>query len=308
MSAKQIASDVLDCVGGVGNVIANSLCMTRLRITVANPAAINRKALDLVKGVLGTATRGINGIEVVLRPQVVQNVFSEFSSLTGLSSSQDPNAGIRQHSSKLHFHISPSKATERLAELQEQDAAKKRDEAAKPQTADADDDDVIELARLLDEGIEAPKEELNEDCRLLVINGPNINMLGIREPNVYGSESYAALLELCRQTAENVGFVECRCYQSNHEGDLVDQIQDALDTYDGIVINPGAYTHTSIALLDAVKAVNIPTIEVHISKVEKREDFRQVSYIRRACIETITGLGIDGYRVAIEHMAQYLGL
>ena len=135
---------------------------------------------------------------------------------------------------------------------------------------------------------------------ILVINGPNLNMLGIREPQLYGSGTYAALCDkiaaFCGERSIKVNF-----YQSNHEGDLVDRIQAAYsDGTDGIVINPGAYTHTSIALLDAVKSVSIPTVEVHISKVEEREAFRQVSYIRAACVATITGKGFDGYLEAIE--------
>ena len=140
--------------------------------------------------------------------------------------------------------------------------------------------------------------------KILVINGPNINMLGIREKHIYGSENYDALLELCKKTAAELG-VELECYQSNHEGDLVDKIQWAyFNGVDGIVINPAAYTHTSVAILDAVKAVSIPTVEVHISKVEEREDFRQVSYIRSACCKTITGHGIKGYAEAMEFLAK----
>ena len=139
---------------------------------------------------------------------------------------------------------------------------------------------------------------------ILVINGPNLNMLGIREPALYGTGTYTALCEkitaYCAQKGVAVSF-----YQSNHEGSLVDRIQEAYsDGTDGIVINPAAYTHTSIALLDAVKAVGIPTVEVHISKVEEREDFRQVSYIRQACIATITGKGFDGYLEAIDTLME----
>ena len=140
--------------------------------------------------------------------------------------------------------------------------------------------------------------------KILVINGPNINMLGIREKHIYGSENYDALVQLCKDTAKNLG-VEIECYQSNHEGDLVDKIQWAyFNDVDGIVINPGAYTHTSIALLDAVKAVSVPTVEVHISRVEEREDFRQISYIRAACCRTIIGQGIKGYETAIKYLAE----
>ena len=136
--------------------------------------------------------------------------------------------------------------------------------------------------------------------KLLVINGPNLNMLGIREPALYGSGTYQALCDKIQNYCNEKG-LDVEFYQSNHEGALVDRIQQAyFDKVDGIVINPGAYTHTSIALLDAVKSVCIPTVEVHISKVEEREDFRQVSYIRYACVGTITGKGFDGYLEAID--------
>ncbi len=135
--------------------------------------------------------------------------------------------------------------------------------------------------------------------KILVINGPNINMLGIREPDIYGRETYASLIEKIQKHADERG-IEVGFVQSNHEGDLVDAIQGAYGNTDGIVINPAAYTHTSVALLDAVKAVGIPTVEVHISDVSKREDFRQVSYIRAACIATIAGHGTVGYLEAID--------
>ncbi|MCF0261386.1 MAG: type II 3-dehydroquinate dehydratase [Sphaerochaetaceae bacterium] len=137
--------------------------------------------------------------------------------------------------------------------------------------------------------------------KIALINGPNINMVGIREPGIYGKDSYETLLSKAKAFALEKG-IELDIYQSNHEGDLVDKIQSLYKNADGIVINPGAYTHTSIALLDAVKAVGIPTVEVHISKVEEREDFRQISYIRLACIKTITGQGIDGYIQAMQYL------
>ena len=139
--------------------------------------------------------------------------------------------------------------------------------------------------------------------KILVINGPNLNMLGIREPVHYGRETYADLVQKIWQHCSKWG-IEAECYQSNHEGDLVDKIQQAYGNTDGIVINPGAYTHTSIALLDAVKAVGIPTVEVHISKVEEREEFRQISYIRLACVKTIAGHGTQGYLEAIDYLAE----
>lgn len=139
--------------------------------------------------------------------------------------------------------------------------------------------------------------------KILVINGPNINMLGIREPEHYGKETYSDLVSKIQKHCD-VKNVDVKIFQSNHEGDLVDEIQKAYGNADGIVINPGAYTHTSIAILDAVKSVNIPTVEVHISKVEEREDFRQISYIRLACIKTITGHGTDGYLEAIDYLIE----
>ncbi len=135
--------------------------------------------------------------------------------------------------------------------------------------------------------------------KIYVLNGPNLNMLGIREPDKYGSESYDSLINMLKEHCEKCG-VEPIFYQSNHEGDLVDVIQFAYGLYDGIVINPGAYTHTSIAILDALKAVNIPAVEVHISDVDSREDFRKISYVRNACFETISGKGTDGYLLAID--------
>lgn len=143
--------------------------------------------------------------------------------------------------------------------------------------------------------------------KILVINGPNLNMLGVREPGIYGQETYESLLQKIQNHCDQKG-IEVEFFQSNHEGALVDAIQSAFGAKDGIVINPGAYTHTSVAILDAVKAINLPTVEVHISDVSKREDFRQVSYIRAACIKTIAGHGTDGYLEAIDCLeAHYAG-
>jgi len=144
--------------------------------------------------------------------------------------------------------------------------------------------------------------------KIYVINGPNLNMLGIREPSLYGRTDYKTLCERITRYAEERG-IEVVLYQSNHEGDLVDKIQEAyFEGADGIVINPGAYTHTSIALLDAVKSTTLPTVEVHISRVEEREAFRQISYIREACVKTITGHGINGYTEAIDFLLAEAGI
>ncbi len=141
--------------------------------------------------------------------------------------------------------------------------------------------------------------------KILVINGPNINMLGIREPDVYGKKTFADLLALLDRVAAEEQIV-IEQYQSNHEGCLVDKIQEAYGEYDGIVINPAAYTHTSVAILDALKAVSIPAVEVHISDVDSRESFRQISYAGLACKKTIKGLGFEGYRQAILFLKDFL--
>ena len=141
--------------------------------------------------------------------------------------------------------------------------------------------------------------------KILVINGPNINMLGIREPGIYGKNTFADLLKLLEAAAKELD-IEIEQYQSNHEGDLVDKIQWAYGKIDGIVINPAAYTHTSIAILDALKSVAIPAVEVHISDVDSREAFRQISYAGMACCHTIKGHGLAGYREAIEYLVKKL--
>ena len=142
--------------------------------------------------------------------------------------------------------------------------------------------------------------------KILVINGPNLNFLGIREPDIYGKNTFADLLRLLSAWAEELG-VEVEQYQSNHEGNLVDKIQQAYGKFDGIVINPAAYTHTSVAILDALKAVAIPAVEVHISDVDAREPFRHISYAGMACKHTIKGQGFDGYRQAMQWLVEHCG-
>ena len=141
--------------------------------------------------------------------------------------------------------------------------------------------------------------------KILVINGPNINMLGVREPDIYGEKSYGALLAFLEKSAEEAG-VEIECFQSNHEGAIVDEIQRAYGVFDAIVINPAAYTHTSVAILDALKAVALPAVEVHLSDVSARESFRQISYPGMACEKTFMGLGFEGYRQAIIYLKNCL--
>ena len=141
--------------------------------------------------------------------------------------------------------------------------------------------------------------------RILVLNGPNLNLLGVREPEIYGRRDYAALERFIREAAAELD-AEVEIFQSNHEGLLVDRIQQALGVFDGIVMNPAAYTHTSVALLDALKAVALPAVEVHLSDPDSREAFRHVSYVRAACLKTVSGLGFESYRQALRFLAAYL--
>lgn len=300
----QIARDVLAAVGGAKNVTANDICMTRLRLLTEDPSLVDTEQLSGTSGVLGIVKRGTNGVEVVFGPGKVDGVHDAIAGLTGLDSdAADFSSDAPAEADALRVTIS--------------DKGLPSSDDAQDDKGAMDLDDMRELMSILDaenqkdepaEAEGAATEEEPEGARVIVINGPNINMLGIREPKIYGSQSYQALLQLCQKAAKDAGFAECSCFQSNHEGDLVDAIQDAYGSYDGIAINPGAYTHTSIAILDAAKAVGLPMVEVHISKVNEREDFRQVSYIRAACFETVCGLGIEGYRKAIYDLAEKIGL
>lgn len=311
MDRQQIAEEVLAAVGGRDNVTANDICMTRLRIKTENPSLVDTDQLSAARGVLGFVKRGENGIEVVFGPGKVEAVHEALVKLTGIEGVDDDFAGSGAPAAPLHVHITQNPLLGAALAAGEGDSA--RDEE--------DETSVEDLVSLLDtmdapaadEGVAADPDEASParaaaPTRVLVINGPNINMLGIREPDIYGHDSYQDMLRICHEAARDAGFAECTCFQSNHEGDLIDAIQDAYGSYAGIVINPGAYTHTSIAILDAAKAVGLPMIEVHISKVDEREEFRKVSYIRAACFETIAGMGVEGYRKAMFDMAAHLGI
>ncbi len=313
---QQIAEEVLAAVGGKENVTANDICMTRLRILTQDPSLVDTEQLSAARGVLGFVKRGQNGVEVVFGPGKAEAVHEALAALTGIEGSEDAFAGASAPvAAPLHVHISQNPLRDASIAQSELDQDPSEGEESPV-------DDLVSLLGAMEGNAPArvPDEAEDEDGhtegddehdgteRVLVINGPNINMLGIREPDIYGRETYRTMLELCHEAAEEAGFAECTCFQSNHEGDLIDAIQDAYGSYAGIVINPGAYTHTSIALLDAAKAVGLPMVEVHISQLEEREKFRQVSYIRAACFETVTGLGIEGYRKAILDLAAHLGL
>ena len=318
MDRDQIAQEVLAAVGGKANVTANDICMTRLRILTEDPSLVDTDQLSSARGVLGFVKRGANGIEVVFGPGKVEAVHEALVRLTGIEGNDEAFDEAATMPAPIHVHISHNPLHSAAVAQSEDEAEDEAEDPVENHDGDGDDDDaatVDDLVSLLDDiepadveddavAADAPEGPL----RVLVINGPNINMLGIREPDIYGHDSYRAMLSICHDAALEAGFADCTCFQSNHEGDLIDAIQDAYGTYAGIIINPGAYTHTSIAILDAAKAVGLPMIEVHISKLEDREDFRQVSYIRAACFETITGLGVEGYRKALFDMAAHLGL
>ncbi|MGI6229467.1 MAG: type II 3-dehydroquinate dehydratase [Tractidigestivibacter sp.] len=316
MTDTEVARLVLEAVGGKDNVTANDLCMTRLRIMTAHPSLIDTERIDCIPGVLGYARRGTNGIEIVFGPGSVKSVYESLESLTGIEANISPFLGVSSESSSpIRVQISghaPTPSVLRRHAMERR--AEEADERAAKKATEGDSSDVDDLVSLLERSEEEEDPDFDDDFRVegdggrrvLVINGPNINMLGVREPAIYGRKTYDDLVQICKETAREVGFADCRCFQSNHEGDLVDAIQSAYEDFDGIVINPAAYTHTSVAILDAVKAVALPCVEVHISKVDEREEFRQVSYIRAACFKTEIGKGLDGYRCAIRDLWDYL--
>lgn len=288
MDSNAIAHEILNAIGGSKNLTHNEVCMTRLRLSIDDMTLIDHEQLATATGVLGIVGKGSNGLEVVFGPNLVSQVNNSLNCILG-----EPEKTFCSLDEKRSDN--PAQHNEEVDELISLLAQKN--------TLDQDEEDFDGLVSDLDaddfeDDLEAP--------RLLIINGPNINMLGIREPEVYGKADYRTLIETCKEEALSQGFSDCVCYQSNHEGDLVDAIQDALGSYDGIIINPAAYTHTSVALLDAALAVQIPMIEVHLTDISTREDFRHISYIKDACFATVTGKGIDSYREAIQLMAAHL--
>ena len=326
MTTDGVAASVLESIGGITNLVSNTLCMTRLRLAVANPSLVDKESLSAIPGVLGTVGRGVNGIEVVFSSNAVGTVYEALCKLTGKDPDHEEDATERpgRQGGSLRVQIlGPAMdeqhvATRRASTYESSDPAAEgaietKDLLARMLRLSEENDDLnLELqpgpegTTLTPSTQERVASKKVTGPRLLVINGPNINLLGLREPGIYGKTSFSQLLEICKRTAAEVGFVDCVCFQSNHEGDLVDAIQDAYGNFSGIILNPAAYTHSSIALLDALKAVSIPAIEVHISKLDEREDFRQVSYVRQACLKTISGLGIEGYAKAIRDMATHL--
>lgn len=327
MDYESVASEVLKALGGPDNITSAATCVTRLRLKVSDALRVDAEAIKALRGVLGVAARGTNGVEIVFGPSTIEGVAAEFASQAHVTLETPANAAAESPLHQVREHASKDDTERRPEASPISSGSHIRIPAGRKHSYRAQQKAAIEDERLEPEDIAALKDFLSDDTApsvrtkvrvgserapigrsLLVVNGPNINMLGLREPNIYGRQDYGALVRLCKDAAHKAGFADVRCFQSNHEGAIVDEIQAALGTFDGIVINPAAYTHTSVAILDAVKAVGLPCIEVHISKVEEREGFRQVSYVRAACIETITGMGLEGYRKAIFDMAQHLGM
>lgn len=317
MERNQVASRLLEALGGTDNIVANGVCATRLRIRVQDAKAVNEELINQVPGVLGCIRHGDTRVEIVFGPRYIESIYQAVLALTGIAPA-DESVPFKESGdvSSINIKISPAKQQSYAAQAtfahdhEAEDAEDGRTEAAaseegrRSKQRSAHKADIAALKSILDRG--GTRKEAPVGPRLLVINGPNINMLGIREPSIYGREDYSTLVGLCKRAATEYGFSVCECFQSNHEGDIVDKIQAAYQAFDGIVINPGAYTHTSVAILDALKAVSIPCVEVHISKVDEREEFRQVSYVRLACFETVMGLGLEGYRKAIRDLAEHL--
>lgn len=317
MSITDTAAAVLECVGGLSNVYSSSLCATRLRIMLRDPSLVDRNALHSINGVLGIADRGSNGIEVVFGPNLVRNVFHAFAQLTGPTDKEDETVEAVHTRPVSNFQVKITPETPGAPRMQ----------GYVPHPAEApvpvEDDDTNALLGMLEDDTDAldasgvgddtdteseAPDELDLGPRLLVINGPNFNMLGVGNTKPFGEVTFASLLESCRRVAAEVGFVECVCYQSNHEGDLIDQVQDAYDFFDAIVINPGAHAHTSIALHDALEMVGIPAIEVHMTYASIQNEFRRHSYVGKACLKIIEGMGVDGYCEAITELARHLGI
>lgn len=321
MDTAATAQEVLEACGGKDNILSTSVCMTRLRLELANPDEVDEDRLKTLHGVLGLRGRNDHGLEVVFGPAIIDSIATEFSDLIERPLVRKAAKAITRMAPTLPSQPQDARNLRgdnpsRKASYAAQRKANRSQAQAKQGTWDqeaSEDADLDELRRLL-EGPGALLNNLENDLeapaapdrRLLVINGPNLNMLGVREPDIYGHETYSDLVDLCHLEGARTGFSEVRCFQSNHEGAIVDVIQDALNVYDAIVINPAAYTHTSVAILDALKAVAIPAVEVHISDVSEREDFRQVSYVRPACIATVMGEGFAGYGHAMRILARCL--
>lgn len=312
MSNDDIAAAVLECVGGFPNVTGNSLCATRLRISLFDRSVVDRNALHSINGVLGIVDRGTSGIEVVFGPNLVRGVFRSFERLIGplARHSEEATETIRP---RHNFRVQITPETPGAPEVIVTDSRP----VPEPE-ADVLDDDTSALLEMLEQEPEvageaatgeedvlpAEADETRPSTRpcLLVVNGPNVNLLGI------GGEStdFQDLHELCERCAEEAGFASCLLYQSNHEGDLIDRIQDAYGAVDAIVINAAAYAYSSRALADALRMVRIPAYEVLLDHLAAED--RGTSCVQGACLGSVDDQGVEGYRTAIIELARHLGL
>lgn len=238
MVRDDVAGAVLAALGGKGNVLTNTVCMTRLRVTLVSAQAVDFERLNDIPSVLGTATRGVNGLEVVFGPRVIDGIYHAFIRLTGIQPSMAALFPMSRQNKNISVQIN---ARHTGAE------------------SDGTDDELDLFDRLLESDPTAPAKRVTQKAlrRLLVINGPNVNMLGVGASEADASYDYAALLEACKQTAAEAGFAQCVCYQSNHLGDLVDQIQDAFCIFDAIIMNPAGYACSRV-LTDALTVVELP--------------------------------------------------
>lgn len=311
MNPIDIATSVLASAGGKDNVTTVTSCMTRLRLSVQDMNKVNKEDISALSNVLGVLDRSNHSIEVVFGPAVIKDVYTNFVKLLNHDTKLCDTFVPDRPKGSMNVQISPGRRMSYAAQAKAH-AKRLQEEHKDTHTESEPTSEIEELCALLDMQDEVPAPYTNyevskpNDNKILVINGPSINLLGIREPDIYGHLTYAHLLDTCAKAAKQAGFSECKCFQSNHEGEIVDEIQHAYKIYNAIVINPAAYTHTSIAILDALRAVNIPTIEVHLSDIDSREEFRRTSYTSLACIKTIKGKGIDGYAQAIKELASYI--
>ena len=287
---QEIAQSVLAALGGRSNVLTNTVCMTRLRVTLRNPQTVDFEALTSVPTVLGTSTRGANGLEVVFGPRVIDGIYHAFLALTGIAAGTDALFPMSRQESSLRVQINAK-------------AQQSEDREETWTSSHMDPGDIDTLKDLFDD--ESEEEEVEEDpvsttpLKLLVLNGPNVNMIGLGVLQGTNPNDFSTILELCKDTAQEEGFVRCVCLQSNHEGDLVDWVQDSWCVYNAIVINPTTYGPTSLALRDAIRSVGIPTAQVSLEVSNGL-----ASCLDEVCAINIAGKGPEGYAEAIRELAR----
>lgn len=317
-----IAQAVLAALGRRQNVLANTVCMERLRVTLRNPHLVDYDALNAVPSVLGTVVRGDNGLEVVFGPRMIDGVYHAFLRLTGLEAGTDALFPMSRQESNLKVHINAPTSSVRTrttawgsSHLDDDDV-----DTLKGLFADDETSGVQQIAHvdveldtqtrttantLFDEQSNSEiDEDLDvslEDARLLVLNGPNVNMLGIHDEQGKDAMDFSSILELCKQTASEAGFAQCVCLQSNHEGDLVDWIQDAWRSFDAIVINPMSYAPTSHTIRIAIEEAGIPCAQVCLDAADATN-----SLLNESCAINVLDEGIKGYARAIRELAEII--